>query len=73
MHVKKITKSKTNGDLLSKKKILKEYRDVLDTTGFLSGKLHLEVDFKIYKKHTTSTARAMEDISCNEGGNNEKN
>ena len=44
MHVKKITKSKTNGDLLSKKKILKEYRDVLDTTGFLSGKLHLEVD-----------------------------
>ena len=40
----KITKSKTTGDLLSKKKILEEYRDVLDTPGFLSGELHLEVD-----------------------------
>ena len=44
MHGIKITKSKTTGDLLSKKKILEEYRDVLDTPGFLSGELHLEVD-----------------------------
>ena len=33
IHRIKITKRKTNGDLLSKKKILEEYGDVFDTLG----------------------------------------
>ena len=40
----KITKRKTNWDLLSKKKILEEYGHVFDIFGCLAGKLHLEVD-----------------------------
>ena len=40
----KITKRKTNWDLLSKKKILEEYGDVFDIFGCLPGELHLEVD-----------------------------
>ena len=43
----KITKRKTNGDLLSKKKIYEEYGNVFDTFGSLPGELHLEVDKSI--------------------------
>ena len=42
-----MTKIKTNGDLLSKKKILEEYGDVFDTLGCLPGELYLEVDKSI--------------------------
>ena len=47
IHGIKITKRKTNGGLLSKKKILEEYGDVFDTIGCLPGELHLEVDKSI--------------------------
>ena len=47
MHDIKITIRKTNGDLLSKKKILEEYGDVFDTLGCVPGELHLEVDKSI--------------------------
>lgn len=39
----KITKRKTNTNLLSKKKILEQYGDFFDTLGCLPGDLHLEV------------------------------
>ena len=42
-----ITKRKTIGDLLSKKKILEEYGDDFGTLGCLPGELHLEVDKSI--------------------------
>ena len=44
--MQKITKRKTNGDLLSKKKILEKYGD-FDTLGCFPGYLHLEVDKSI--------------------------
>ena len=44
IHGIKITKRKTNRDLLSMKKILGEYGDVFDVFGCLPKKLHLEVD-----------------------------
>ena len=69
IHCIKIPKRKTNGDLLSKKKILEEYGDVFDTLECLPGELHLEV----HKSIQPSTAHGMEDTSCNEGGNNEEN
>ena len=69
IHCIKIPKRKTNGDLLSKKKILEEYGDVFDTLECLPGELHLEV----HKSIQLSTAHGMEDTSCNEGGNNEEN
>ena len=47
-HYIKMTKIKTNGDLLSKKKILEEYGDVFDTLGCLPGELYLEVDKSIW-------------------------
>ena len=43
-----ITKRKTIGDLLSKKKILEEYGDDFGTLGCLPGELHLEVDKSIW-------------------------
>ena len=52
----KITKRKTNGDLLSKKKKLEEYGDVFDTLGCLPGELHLEVD-KAYDQYSTCHGR----------------
>ena len=44
----KITKRKTNTDLLSKKKMLEQYGDFPDTLGCLPGDLHLEVHKSIY-------------------------
>ena len=49
IHCIKIPKRKTNGDLLSKKKILEEYGDVFDTLECLPGELHLEVHKSIQK------------------------
>ena len=43
IHGISITKRKTNGDLLSKKKILEECADVFDKLDCLPGELHLEV------------------------------
>ena len=43
IHGINITKRKTNGDLLFKKKILEECADVFDTLDCLPGELHLEV------------------------------
>ena len=47
IHGVKIAKRKTNRDLLSKKKILEEYGDVVETLGCFPGELHLEVDKRI--------------------------
>ena len=47
IHDIQITKTKTNVDLLSKRKILEECGDVFDTFGCLPGGLHLEVDKSI--------------------------
>ena len=62
IHGIKIIKGKTNGDLISKKKILEEYGNVFDRLGGFPGELHPEVE--------SSTARSTEDTSCNEGENN---
>ena len=53
IHCIKIPKRKTNGDLLSKKKILEEYGDVFDTLGCLPGMLHLEVDKSTQPVHVS--------------------
>ena len=47
IHDIKITKRKTNGNILPKMKTLQEYEDVFDTLGCLPGKLPLEVDKSI--------------------------
>ena len=48
IHDMKITKRKTNGNILPKMKTLQEYEDVFDTLGCLPGKLPLvEVDKSI--------------------------
>ena len=47
IHGVKIAKRKTNRDRLSKKKILEEYGDVVETLGCFPGELHLEVDKRI--------------------------
>ena len=44
IHAIKIAKRKTNGDLLSEKKILEEYGDVFDTICCLPEELRLEVE-----------------------------
>ena len=51
IHGIKIIKGKTNGDLISKMKILEEYGNVFDTLGGFPGELHPEVE--------SSTARLV--------------
>ena len=47
MITKKITKRKTNGNILPKMKTLQEYEDVFDTLGCLPEQLPLEVNESI--------------------------